>query len=291
MSLLSLFCDVDDFFKCFEPHWYKEQLSSDSKRRRRRGKLSFSEIMTIMIAFHQSRYRDFKSYYTQYVLVHLRSEFPDLVSYERFVALMPRILVPLCAYLVSCYGRCTGISFIDSTPIAVCNNRRIQSHRVFDGIALRGKSSMGWFFGFKLHLIVNDMGEILACAVTPGNVDDRTPVPKLSNQLFGKLFGDRGYISKALFAQLFERGVQLVTKLRSNMKNRIMEISDKLMLRKRAIIESVNDQLKNISQIEHTRHRSIANFMVNLVSGLIAYSRQPKKPSLRINNRAIDPVA
>lgn len=195
---------------------------------------------------------------------------------------MPSVLVPLCAYLVSCYGRCTGISFIDSTPIAVCHNRRIQSHHVFEGIAQRGKSSMGWFFGFKLHLVINDMGELLASALTFGNVDDRTPVPQLTKELFGKLFGDRGYISKALFDELFERGIQLVTKLKSNMKNKIMQISDKLLLRKRAIIESVNDQLKNISQIEHTRHRSPANFLVNLMSGLIAYCHQPQKPSLNV---------
>ena len=291
MSLLPLFCHVDDFHKRFEPHWHREQLGSGARRRRRAGKLSSSEIMTIMIHFHQSRYRNFKSYYTQHVQVYLRSEFPNLVSYERFVQLMPSVLVPLCAYLVSCYGRCTGISFIDSTPVAVCHNRRIQSHRVFDGIAFRGKSSVGWFFGFKLHLVVNDMGEVLACTLTPGNVDDRTPVPKMTRQLFGKLFGDRGYISKALFAELFAHGVQLITKLRSNMKNQVMDLSDKLMLRKRAIIESVNDQLKNISQIEHTRHRSLPNFMVNLVSGLIAYCHQPKKPSLRIARHALDNIA
>lgn len=282
MSLLELFSDVHDFYKRFRPYWQRDMLTSGAVRRQRAGKLCPSEIMTIMIHFHQSRYRDFKSYYTRRVQVHLNSEFPDLVSYERFVALMPRVLVPLCAYLVSCYGKCSGISFIDSTPLAVCHNRRIHSHRVFKDIAQRGKSSVGWFFGFKLHLVVNDMGEVLACTLTPGNVDDRTPVPKLTEELLGKLFGDRGYISKALFAELFERGVQLITKLRSNMKNQVMELSDKLMLRKRAIIESVNDQLKNISQIEHTRHRSPANFMVNLVSGLIAYCHQPKKPSLNI---------
>lgn len=291
MSLLSLFCHVDDFCQHFEPQWYREQLSSGAKRRRREGKLCASEIMTIMINFHQSRYRDFKNYYTQYVQQHLRSEFPKLVSYERFVALMPSVLVPFCAYLARCYGRCTGISFVDSTPIAVCHNRRIQSHHVFEGIAQRGKSSMGWFFGFKLHLVVNDMGELLACTLTPGNVDDRTPVPKLTKELFGKLFGDKGYISKALYAELFERDIQLITRLRSNMKNQVMELSDKLLLRKRAIVESVNDQLKNISQIEHTRHRSPANFLVNLVSGLIAYCHQPRKPSLRIEHRVLDAVA
>jgi len=281
MSLLELFCNVDDFWKRFQLHWNQQMLASGALQRLRDGNLSESEVMTIMIHFHQSHYRNFKAYYKQHVQVHLRSEFPNLVSYGRFVQLMPTVLVPLCAYLVSCYGRCTGISFIDSTPIGVCHNRRIHSHRVFEGMAARGKSSVGWFFGFKLHIVVNDLGELLACRLTLGNVDDRSPVSDLTRRVFGKLFGDKGYISQALFAQLFERGIQLVTKLKSNMKNRLMPLADKVLLRKRAIIESINDQLKNISQIEHTRHRSPVNFMVNLVSGLIAYCHQPKKPSLR----------
>lgn len=194
---------------------------------------------------------------------------------------MPKVLVPLCAYLVSRYGACSGLSFVDSTPIAVCHNRRIPSHRVFEGLARRGKSSVGWFFGFKLHIVINDTGELLAVRLTPGNVDDRAPVPQLTQRVFGKLFGDKGYISKALFAELFKRDIQLVTKLKTNMKNRLMLMIDKVLLRKRAIIESVNDQLKNISQVEHTRHRSVANFIVNLVSGLIAYTHQPRKPSLK----------
>ena len=141
---------------------------------------------------------------------------------------------------------------------------------------------MGWFYGFKLHLVVNDQGELLACQLTPGNVDDRTPVPILSKRLFGKLFGDRGYISRRLFEQLWQDfQVQLITKLRKNMQNRLMIMSDKLLLRKRALIETIIDQLKNISQIEHSRHRSPINFVVNVLAGLIAYCLQPKKPALQ----------
>ena len=120
-------------------------------------------------------------------------------------------------------------------------------------------------------------------ALTPGNVDDRKPVPGLVRDLLGKLVADRGYISKKLGKQLralFD--LQLITKLRSNMKNQLLPISDKLLLRKRALIETVIDQLKNIAQIEHTRHRSPVNFMVNLLCGLIAYCHQPKKPALKI---------
>ena len=284
MSLLELFCHVDDFWLQFGPQWERELLVTGAKHRRRAGQLCPSEIMTILIYFHQMRYRDFKTYYTQFVQVYLRSEFPHLVSYQRFVELMPSVLVPLCAYLRSCYGECTGISFIDSTPLAVCHNRRIGQHRVFADVARRGKNSVDWFYGFKLHLVVNDRGELLACRLTAGNVDDRKPVPKLVNELFGKLFGDRGYLSQPLTQQLRQRGITLITKLKSNMKNKLIVMTDKLLLRKRSIIETINDQLKNISQIEHSRHRSPINFLVNLISGLIAYIHQPKKPSLQFSS-------
>jgi transposase len=282
-SLLELFVSVDDFCQVFLPFWEGKLMQDGSKKRRRAGQLSVSEIMTIIIHFHQSHYRDFKTYYTVHVCQHLRAEFPNLVSYERFVILMPSVLGPLCAYLKRLYGRCHGISFIDSTALSVCDNHRIHNHKVFAGVAQRGKGSMGWFYGFKLHLVVNDCGELLACQITPGNVDDREPVPTLSRRLFGKLIADRGYISQALFEQLLDTfGVQLLTKLRKNMKNRLMPLMDKLLLRKRAIIESVVDQLKNISQIEHTRHRSPMNCFVNIIAGLIAYCLQPKKPSLNL---------
>ena len=160
--------------------------------------------------------------------MHLASEFPQLVSYGRFVQLTPGVLVPLCAYLVSRYGQCTSISFIDSTPIAVCHNRRIRSHRVFEGVAKRGRSSLNWLFGFKLHTIINNQGELLACNPTLGNVDDRTAVPELVKNLFGKLIGDKGYLSKALFAELFAQDIQLITRSKKNMKNRLMFVADKV---------------------------------------------------------------
>lgn len=281
MSLVDLFCHVDDFCQTFLPAWQYQQLTSGERTRLRPTQLCLSEIMTLLIHFHQSHYRSFKAYYCEHVQAHLRSEFPNLVSYPRFVALMPRALGPLMAYLTSLYGDCSGISFVDSTPLPVCNNRRILHHKVFLELAARGKSSMGWFYGFKLHLVVNDQGELLACQISPGNVDDRKPVPRMSKNLWGRLFGDRGYISQALADQLWQMyNLQLITKLRKNMQNRLMLMSDKILLRKRAIIETIIDQLKNISQIEHTRHRSPMNFVINVLAGLIAYCHQPKKPAL-----------
>jgi DDE family transposase len=279
----ALYCSVDTFWQVFEPWWKRELLASGACRRWRATRLHPSELMTIAILVQQSGYRTFKAFYTQYVQVHLRAEFPHLVSYNRFIELLPRIVIPLTVYLRTQCGECSGISFIDSTALAVCHPARIHQHRVFRADARRGKTSVGWFYGFKLHLVVNDRGELLAFCLTPGNVDDRQPVSHLvlMRRLFGKLLGDKGYISAALAERLLlTQGLQLITKLRKNMRNVLLPLADKLLLRKRAIIESINDQLKNICQIEHTRHRSPMNFLVHLLAGLVAYCHQPKKPSL-----------
>ena len=232
-SLLELYCDVDDFCQQFLPIWNQHLLSSGQKHRQRARSLTISEIMTILIAFHQSHYRDFKAYYSEQVLKYWQAEFPGLVSYNRFVEYIPSVFMPLLVYLKACcLGQCSMISFVDSTPLYVCVNLRIHSHKVFAGLAGRGKSSTGWFFGFKLHLVVNDQGELLQFCVTPGNVDDRKPVPQLAKKLFGKLFGDKGYISQSLaqdLRQLFN--LQHITKLRANMKNQLMLMSDRLLLR------------------------------------------------------------
>jgi Transposase DDE domain len=278
--LIAMFCEIDDFCKWFEPLYRQRLLQSGQYQRTRETALALSEIMTIIVYFHRSHYRDFKHYYTEFVEGHLRPYFPALVSYSRFVELMPRALVPLCGYLHTRKGRCTGITFVDSTSLAVCHNRRISRHRVFAGYATRGKSSMGWFYGFKLHLMVNDEGELLAFRVTTAEVNDQGPVGRMARGLWGQLFGDRGYISRALHQALWSQGLALITLCRRNMKPRLMRLWDRLLLRQRFLIETINDQLKNISQIEHSRHRSLIGFMVNLVGGLIAYTFQPKKPSL-----------
>ena len=249
MSILDLFCSVDEFWQRFAPQWERELLAAGQRRRRRATRLHPSEIMTIAILFQQSGYRTFKAFYTQYVQAHLRAEFPHQVSYQRFIELLPRVLVPLTVYLHTQLGACTGISFIDSTALAVCHPARIGQHHVFAVDARRGKTSVGWFYGFKRHLVVNDRGELLAFCLSPGNLDDRQPVPRLVRRLFGKLFGDKGYISQRLAEQLFVRqGVQLITKLRKNMRNILMALADKLLLRKRALIETIVDQLKNICE-------------------------------------------
>ncbi len=177
-----------------------------------------------------------------------------------------------------------GISFVDSTPLRSCHSRRIHQHKTFKGIAERGQCSLGWFFGFKLHQIINDKGEILSFYLTKGNVDDRNVkvMKSMTENLFGKLFGDKGYISKALSDPLFGNGIQLIAKPKKNMKNQSITPNDRILLRKRAIIECVNDELKNMCKIEHTRHRSVNNFLINILGALTAYCFFTKKPSLKI---------
>jgi hypothetical protein len=287
LDLTEIFCDVDDFYQILERMGESmPRLPYDGEAKHYRSRLSISEVMTIVIAFHGSGFRTFKDFYTLQVLPHWTGAFPELVSYNRFVELMPWSLFGLVCFLSSCcMGEMTGISFVDSTGLEVCHPKRVHSHKVFKNLAGWGKSSVGWYFGFKLHLIINDRGQLLAFALTEGNIDERKPLPQMAKGLFGKLFGDRGYVSQELFEQLYRQGLELIAKRRKNMKNSLVKLMDKILLRKRAIIESVNDQLKNICQVEHSRHRSHFNCLVNLVAGLIAYSYHPKKPSLDLDNK------
>ena len=285
--IISIFCELDNFCKELHAYFEHSMLPCEKKNFRLEPSrsLSLSEIMTICVTFHLSGYRNFKWYYTRLIAKQYRKFFPKLVSYNRFVELMPCVAIPLTLFMqIKGKGNCTGLSFIDSTTLDVCDSYRISQHKVFQGIAQRGKSSTGWFYGFKLHLTVNECGEILNFCLTPGNVDDRNPkvIEQVTKNLYGKLFADKGYLSQKLMEELLKKDIELITKQRKNSKNhKLLQFCDRLLLRKRAIIESVNDFLKNICQIEHSRHRSSCNFITNLVSGLVAYSFLPNKPSIQ----------
>jgi Transposase DDE domain len=280
MDITEVFCDVDDFCKVFEPLLSGLLLPEVTGATLPKTRMTLSEVMTVLIGFHGSRYRTFKDYYLLLVLLYWKRAMPNLVSYNRFVELMSYALLGLCCYLQTCKGELTGFSFIDSTSLKVCHPKRATGHKVFADFATWGKNSIGWWYGFKLHLVINECGELLAFKVTPANVDDRAIVPDLVEGMVGRMFGDKGYISAQLFNQLYANGLKLVTRVRRNMKNQLVEMFDKQMLRHRGVIESVNDQLKHLCQIDHSRHRSVINFMVNLVAGLIAYTYHPEKPSV-----------
>jgi hypothetical protein len=282
--LTEIFCLVDDFVKTLPVKNNFVLESGDNRRHRnRKGKLSQSEIITIIILFHMSNYRTFKHFYLNHVCVHLRKEFPSLISYARFIDNSKNCMFLIVSYMHSILGGCTGISFMDSTSINVCHNKRINRNKVFDGMAARSKTTMGWFYGFKLHFIINDLGEIISFHITKGNIDDRVPVTKMAKKIFGKIFADKGYLGAKLFKELYDKGIHLITGIKRNMKNRLMQISDKILLRKRFIIETINDKLKNECQIEHTRHRSVHGFIINLIAGLICYQMSPNKPKVRMS--------
>ncbi len=281
-SLTELFCQIDDFCRLFEPGFERRLLAGGSKKRRRQCELGLSELMTLAVLFHQLRFRQFKCFYLHYARRHLLREFPRLPSYQRCVEIMPRCAVPFAALFDALKGRCDGVSIVDATALAVCDNRRIGRHRVFKGKAARGKTSMGWFLRLKLHLAINSKGELVNIRLTPGNTDDRKPVPALCEGLSGLLFGDKGHISKDLLKTLAEQGLELVTTVKKNMKAVPRTDFEKAVLRRRSLVETVIDELKNLCQIEHTRHRSAANFLVNLMAGIVAYCLSDNKPTLNL---------
>ena len=251
-KVTEIYCMADDFCKEFTLQQEKYMIKDmKTMHRNKPNRMSDAEIMVILILFHSGGFRCFKHYYKEYVCKHLKHLFPRQVSYNRFVELEKEVLLPMTIFIKKVLlGICTGISFVDSTPLCVCRNQRILIHKTFEGLAERGRCSMGWFFGFKLHLIINDKGEILNFMFTPGNVDDREPLKqgRFLENIKGKLCADKGYIGQALFENLFLNGIQLVTKVKNNMRNSLMSIADKILLRKRALIETVNDELKNIDK-------------------------------------------
>ena len=283
-----IFCIADDFCKEFDKEIEKNALPAQdgTARRRRKRMMSDSEVITILICFHFNTYRNFKHYYLGCVRIHWRHLFPRTFSYSRFVEVMPRCFVAMTMFLnLACFGKCSGISFVDSTCIPVIHNKRQNGMKVFRDLATKGKSTMGWYIGFKLHLLCNERGEIISFVLTRANVDDRNEavMDSLTDKVFGKLYADKGYISQSLFGHLWDDGIHIVTGLRSNMKQRLMPIYDKIMLRKRSIIESLNDMLKNVAQLVHSRHRSVHNFLMNLLGAMGAYCFFAVKPEINFD--------
>jgi hypothetical protein len=278
-DITELFCFVDDFCKAFDEEIAKHQLPQNFKKPTRIPGITNSEIVTILLIFQTSYMKNFKHFYLRCREKYL-AEFPNMPSYERFLTLKPRVVPILTALFLSLRKNDSDTAFVDSTPIRVCNNKRIFNHKVFDGLAERGKSTMGWFFGFKLHLVIDEKGEIVNAQLTAGNTDDRKPVEELMSHFQGVMFGDKGYISKDLFRKLFEKGIKLVTGLKKGMKNMLIPLKEKILLRKRSIIETVFGYMKNTLMLEHSRHRSPKNFLIHILSTLVAYQLTPKKPSI-----------
>jgi hypothetical protein len=281
-TLIEIFIAIDDF--CIQLHkWKQSQPERFPVGNWDKPVMSKSELMSICVFYHYSGYKCFQYYYQQMVQAELKTYFPHQISYERFLASLLKILPGLYVFLKYCslQSEQTNFYFIDSKQLPVCHNRRIASNRVFEGIAQRGKSSTGWFYGLKLHLIINNLGQIVNFLLTPGNVADNNHqvLRMLLTGLQGECYGDKGYLSK-LFEEFYHQGLHLITKVKSNMKHQLMGLTQKMRLKKRALIESVNDLLVSVFDIQHTRHRNALHAIVHLFAGLIAYCFYPRKPSV-----------
>jgi hypothetical protein len=276
-QLLEIFIWTDDFVKAVDQICLPVRVG----QRRRVPGLASSEMLTILIFYHHSGYKCFEYYYKRCVLKDLIGHFPQAPSYTRFVQLIPRNLHLLywMGKVRGLMAQATGLYFVDSKKLPVCDNRRIHSHKVFKDIAQRGKASTGWFYGLKMHLVINNLGEIASFSITAANVMDNAKevLDKLFKFIQGKCFGDKGYISKH-FEHFYQKGLQLITRIRKNMKNKLMDYYDKIMLQKRGIIESVNDILMTVFDIDHTRHRSPINAVTHIIGAVVAYSFYKNKP-------------
>ena len=279
-NITALFFCLDEFSKSYE-EWEKHSLIDTGKKRYRPCEMTLSEMLTIMVLFHLSPCKNFKYFYCFHIAHFHKQDFPKLLSYSRFLQLMPRLFTPLCVFLQSLFGEETGIYIADATSLPMCHNKRINRNRVFKGLSARGKTTMGWFYGLKLHLVINHKGSIVAVKITPGNVDERTVLDEMTRHLRGSLFADKGYISQNLFKTLYQRGLKLITGIKRNMKNYLMPLIEKIMLRKRFLIETLFYVLKIHMNLSHTRHRSPTNACVNILSCLTAYQLKENKPSIK----------
>jgi hypothetical protein len=281
-QLTCIFCQVDDFCKELNKYSQNKSLPSPMSKGHRRGPkccLSDSEIMTILIFFQSSSWRNFKHFYIQFLDIYWKKEFPNLPSYNRFIEIMNRVIFHLVLFSQINSGKRTGVYYIDSTCLPVCHLKRSKRHKTFDEVAEYGRTSVGWFFGLKLHIIINEQGELIAFKMTRGNVHDATASESILNHLQGMAFGDKGYISKKLFSNLLEKGLKLITRIRKNMKPKSYSPIEKQLLNQRGIIETVINHLKHHYHIWHTRHRSVINALTHLMAGIASYVIQPLKIS------------
>lgn len=284
-KLIEIFVTVDDFIQPFEQFLAQRSLGQGAALPTRQPELSTSEIITLLAYYHHSGYKNFQYYYQRLVLAQMKSYFPKLLSYNRFIELIPRQLTPVFALAryLAFTNRRTNCYFVDAKKLPVCHNRRIHNHKVFGLLAGRGKSSTGWFYGLKLHVAINERGQLMNFVLTPANVADNNDgvLRQLLKGLQGRCYGDKGYLT-TLFEEFYQQGLRLVTKVRANMKNQLVELDDKLRLKKRALIESVNDILMSVQDIDHSRHRSPINALVHTIAGLVGYHFYDNKPCVYI---------
>lgn len=287
--LTEIYVDIDDFCKTKMHLIAKALHHCGAYKKLHPSKLSLSEVMTILVYYHLSPYKNFKAYYTRHVSEDLKRDFPDLISYDRFVALIPRTLIPLMLYLAYRCQRSlrTGIYYIDSTPLAACHPKRAHQHQTLKGFASWGRTSVGWFFGLKVHLLINHLGQLIHVRITDGSTHDANPklLFELTHDMVGWVFGDKGYLlntEKQAFVE-YQGQVIFAAKPRKGMVKSDWPLAAKAWAAKRSLIETVIGQSKTVCNLEHTRHRSATNAFVNVYASLIAYSFYERKPTAKVD--------
>lgn len=282
MDLVAIFYHVDNFCKQFEKWRINRFLMLAGSSEKSRGNLVESEIMSIMIYYAacSNDFKHFKAFY-RHKHAELKNAFPNLVSYERIIELKESVELHMIVFLMSLFAECTGVSYVDSAKIEACSTKRAQRHKTLAGLAQWGKTGSGWFYGFKIHVVANHLREIVNVCITPGNIADNNEhvIKKMTSNLFGKIFGDKGYIlNETLWADIYYQGLQFIFHLRANMKPKLMLMEDKMLLRKRAsVIETLFGILKDRMSLQYTRVRSIYGFVCNIISMLIAYQLKVTK--------------
>jgi hypothetical protein len=284
-KLISLYIEIDDLLKAYKVFLTKRGLPED-QRPTRIPALSAAEICTILVAYHHSGYKCFEYYYRRVVLSTHQDYFPDAPTYERFLDYLPRVthLLYLWLFYTTCRAQRTGLYFIDSKKLEVCHIKREYSHRVFQGLAAKGKTSTGYFFGLnrvggRLHMVINNLGEIICFLITPGNVADNNhkALQYLLKGLQGVCVGDKGYLT-TLFEWFYEQELEIVKRPRKNMRTLPIANYKHQLINLRPVIESAFDIMGTICDIDHTRHRSPVNAVTHLLAGLVAYQHLPQKP-------------
>lgn len=287
--LTEIYVEVDDFCKQHFALLTHALRHCGLYKKNHPSQLTLSEVMTILVYYHLSPYKHFKAFYTKHLQTDLKRDFPDLVSYDRFIALVPRALIPMMLFLAYRCQRSlrTGIYYIDSTPLAACHPKRAHQHQVFKGFAEWGKTSAGWFFGLKVHLLINHLGQLVSVRLTTGSVHDSQPkvLFELTKNLVGWVFGDKGYLLNADKKAFVQGDGQLNwgAKPRKGMKAADWPLAAKRYAKKRGVIETVIGQTKSVCDLEHSRHRSATNGFVNVYSALVAYTYYERKPNARVN--------
>lgn len=292
MDLTTIFCQVDDFCKEYVKQAQEVLLPCADWKPSRRS-MSLSEILTVLIYYGacSEDFKTFKSFY-KYNKVELKSAFPGLLSYGRITELKEEVQHPMIMFLLSQLAPCDGKNWADSTRLEACHIKRENSHKVLQGIAAKGKTGYGWFYGTKLHLILNEYSEIVTLRLTKGNVADNNNelIRGFAKHVWGILFGDKGYIiNPKLWEELYSAGLKVVHNIRANMKGKLMPEQEKILLGKRAnICEGTYSKLKDRSSLQYTRNRSIYGFLSNVMIMLIAYQLWARERATRLKQVALE---